>query len=499
MPAGTTGPERTARRRVERALSAVADGTPMHSRLSDPHARLRLVLAAAALVTAAGAAPGVAHADSLVYTKAGNVWISHSDGSDPRPLTATARNWAWPSQADDGTVFVAGGAVRVNADGSDSDGSTEIYHYDQNGRPIGPYVETYGSRSTPACPTDAPTSVRVSPNGQRVSFDQLLCDNRDSFYEDLSNAHQTLISEDYGSSGWLDDGHILITHIGPTVGNAAYASYNVANPGASHGPSDDPYLQEYKAVASRSGNRVAVYEEDPNLDGSVHSADIRLYETVGQDVTDPVEKCTLTIPAGNASSFLSSSPTFTPDGTRLAWAEKDGIHAADTSDLGSCAAVTDRLLVAGAAYPFFGNADMSATAGVLQTTATSDQTTGDQHTAVCCSPPPATTFAIASAAKRAKLSRNGALTFAVTPAEGGSATVTASVKLGSRTLRFKPRKLTLAGRKQSTITVKLFKSDASRALKALKAHKSLTAKISISMTAANGKTGRLRLAIKLRR
>src|SRR4051812_11569766 len=124
----------------------------MHART---HSVLRLVVAGAAV---AAAVPGAAHADSLVYTKAGNVWISHSDGSDPRQVTGSQDNWAWPSQADDGTIVVAGGAVRINGDGSDSDGSTEIYRFDQNGNQIGPYVETYGSRSTPACPTYAPTS-----------------------------------------------------------------------------------------------------------------------------------------------------------------------------------------------------------------------------------------------------------------------------------------------------------------------------------------------------
>jgi hypothetical protein len=71
--------------------------------------------------------------------------------------------------------------------------------------------------------------------------------------------------------------------------------------------------------------------------------------------------------ARNAASFASASPTFTPDGSRLAWAEKDGVHFANTSDLGPCSALTDGLLVAGAAYPFFAEADTSATAGVSQT------------------------------------------------------------------------------------------------------------------------------------
>jgi hypothetical protein len=36
-------------------------------------------------------------------------------------------------------------------------------------------------------------------------------------------------------------------------------------------------------------------------------------------------------------------------------------------------------------------------------------------------------------------------------------------------------------------------------LKALKAHKKLTARISVSMRAANGDVGRVQLAVKLRR
>src|SRR3954447_23717323 len=104
----------------------------MPSPLQVPRSAVRLLFAGAALAAAA-IIPSAARADSLVYTKAGNVWISHADGSDPRQVTGTQNNWAWPSQADDGTIFVAGGAVRVNPDGSDSDGSTEIYRYDQNG------------------------------------------------------------------------------------------------------------------------------------------------------------------------------------------------------------------------------------------------------------------------------------------------------------------------------------------------------------------------------
>src|SRR6478752_7699039 len=118
---------------------------------SDPHWPVRLILGAAC-AAAVVASPGVAHADSLLYAKGGQVWVAHSDGSAARQVTSSTNGWAWPSMADDGTVFAAGGLSRVNPDGSDSDGSDSVYHMDQSGNTIGPYVETPASRSTPACP-----------------------------------------------------------------------------------------------------------------------------------------------------------------------------------------------------------------------------------------------------------------------------------------------------------------------------------------------------------
>jgi hypothetical protein len=309
-------------------------------------------LAVAGALLAAAALPAGAQAESLVFIRAGNVWLSHADGSGARKVTSKANGWAWPSMAGDGTIFAAGGKSRVNPDGSDSDGSDTIFHLSQSGAQIGPTVETPGSRSTPACPTYAPTNLRVAPDGRRVAYDMFFCDSISSFWEDLSNAHINRISGDYSAGDWLDDGRILITHIGPTFQNAAYAVYEMADPDSSHGPGEDPYLTERKAAAARSGSRVAVYEDDPNLDGSVHAADIRLYSTENNDVHHPVQTCTVALDAGNAIAVASASPTLTSDGSTLAWAMKDGIHAVSAADCSG-----EHLLVPGGAYPSFGAAD----------------------------------------------------------------------------------------------------------------------------------------------
>jgi len=415
-------------------------------------------------------APAAAHADSLVYVKGGNVWISHSDGSAARAVTSAGNNWAWPSTADDGTIFAAGGGQRVNSDGSDSDGSTEIYHLDQSGKQIGPFVETPGSRSTPSCPTYAPDNLRVSPNGQRVAYNLFFCNNRDSFWQPTNSGTMTKISEDYAADMWLDDGHILISHIGSTFGNAAYANYDVAAANG-HGPSDDPYLPERTAIASRSGNRVAVYEDDFDLSGNITQADIRLYATTGNDVTQPVQKCTITIAPSAASKFLFVSPTFTPDGTRLAWAEADGIHSANTSNLDNCASTSGSLLVPGGAEPFFGQANEAA-AGPRS-------------------------FSLASSTKTAKLGRSGAVSFMVTAAETGTATVSGSVKV-RKTIRFAARHVSLTAGKRTKITLKFSKKNAKVVLGALR-HKKLTAKITLKAKAPSGDTATRKLSIKLKR
>jgi hypothetical protein len=154
--------------------------------------------------------------------------------------------------------------------------------------------------------------------------------------------------------------------------------------------------------------------------------------------------------------------------------------------------VTDKLLVAGAAYPFFGKADKSSTAGYIASEEKEEHKT-------CCSPPPHGRFAIVSGTRRAKLARTGALTFAVRPGEAGAATARAFVKVGARKLRFKTRALRLAARATRKITIKLSRSAARRVLSALRAHRKLTATITVSMVAGNGDTGRLVLAVRLRR
>ena len=66
--------------------------------------RLGLALLLVFLVAASPAA-----ADSILFVRDGNVWISTPDGTTERPLTAGG-GFASPSMADDGTIVALRGA-----------------------------------------------------------------------------------------------------------------------------------------------------------------------------------------------------------------------------------------------------------------------------------------------------------------------------------------------------------------------------------------------------
>ena len=126
-------------------------------------------------------------------------------------------------------------------------------------------------------------------------------------------------------------------------------------------------------------------------------------------------RCRIPIAPANALEAGDAGPSLTPDGSQLAWAERDGIHIAATSNLDDCTTVADRLLVPGGRNPFLSGAEESIPK-----------------------------LTVRSSTRRARLSRSGAIAFSVTANLAATGRVGASIAIpGRRTARLRARSVAL--------------------------------------------------------
>jgi PKD repeat protein len=353
---------------------------------------LRRVLSAsvAAAFVGLGAFAAGASADSLVYLKGGEIWISHVDGSAARPVTSTPNNWAWPSEADNGMIVAAGGLARNFSDGSDTSGSSEIYKLNQSGAQIGNTTDPPGSHSMPACDEFAPQHVRVSPDGTKAAYDFFLCTGDETtVWANLSDVSyrppppQQIGQEDYYAPSWFNNSTFLVTHDGPPItdNGSQFFVHTLSDAdfgGSGLGGDQNIDQPSYQVVAARTGNRMAVFEAD-SASGRPGVAKIVLYTTDGNPGDPYFESgtaahgdtpmCKLTLPASAITNANAASPTFSYDGSELAWTENDGIHVANVTNLNTgpdvenvpeCTTVSQRLLIPGGSMPFFGHGDESS-------------------------------------------------------------------------------------------------------------------------------------------
>jgi hypothetical protein len=129
-------------------------------------------------------------------------------------------------------------------------------------------------------------------------------------------------------------------------------------------------------AVSRDGTKFASVEDDAaEWSGAARNVEIRLWSAGGApgtvnngNVPMPTFKCQINLPADPNTTiwYYNAGPTFSPDGTRLAFAEPDGVHIANVSNLDSCPSSAP-LVIPGATQPFWSAADEAANAGYQQT------------------------------------------------------------------------------------------------------------------------------------
>lgn len=301
----------------------------------------------AAAVLALSAAPAHAAGGSLAYAQGGNVFLAAPDGSGARQLT-TGGGYAWPSQADDGTVV----AVRQTTVGERT--PRHLHRMDRTGKALNAPVETVDADNSFYI---GPLAPKVSPDGRFVAYHYFytgpVTDDTaprigiSHSDRDTVNGEITSTLGGYLTPSWLQDGRLLAFYAKERTTQVDIWSPDDTVVNWFADPEVAPLLTD--GEVTRAGDRLAAM-------GSAN--DLRLYELPGPPPAAPVLRCVMTGFGGDASD-----PTWSPDGRSLAWEEPDGIHVAALEDLAACGSAARPLVVPGGADPDWGVAEMGAAGG----------------------------------------------------------------------------------------------------------------------------------------
>jgi hypothetical protein len=376
--------------------------------ISTRTAAIALVTSIAALASLA-LAPAPASAASIVFMKGGNVWLASPDGSVERQVTAGG-GWDSPSQADDGTILAQNG--------------TQLFRLDPNGKQLVPAINTLFT-GAPSSAGVGPINTVISPDGVNQAFDGEI--NANPYYDAGCNCYvynhrfatwwgsastfsapnQTLGQQDYVDPAWIDNGHLMLSAVGILIAQVAtYALGDGDNTMTPWFSDPDPSVQMLGSGAiTRGADKLAFVA---NVTGGVGN-EIRIYASNGPPPvaggpapSTPTDQCNI-----GPNNFQSLRVSFAPDGQSLAYDAPDGIHLVTLAGFPSCASLTDKLIIPGAAEPSFGPADVPPPTLTQPPVLT---------------PPPAPAFSIA----HRHVTRNGAITLMLTAKTAGTFTAHAS-------------------------------------------------------------------------
>ena len=312
-------------------------------------ARLTIVAALAALLLA----PSAASAASIVFIKDNNVWLSAPNGSNERQVT-TGGDWSFPSQADDGTIMATRG--------------TQLFRLNRSGNQLAPPIITtftYG-----AADWLGPVGDVISPDGVNQAYDgeiltspicDPICTSANEFLTlwgsatTFSQPNQTLGQEDYVDPAWIDSSHLLLTSVGVLIAQVATYTLGGGNNTEFQWFSDRGAQSLNDPAITPSGDKLAfIANVNDRLDN-----EIRLYQTTGpppeaagDPANLPIDECNL-----GPNNFSSYRVSFSPDGQSLAYDAPNGIHLLTLTGWPRCQGFTDKLIIPGGAFPYFGPAD----------------------------------------------------------------------------------------------------------------------------------------------
>lgn len=288
---------------------------------------MRVVTLATATALAALAVAPAAAADSIVFERDGEVWAAEPDGSGQARISNGG--FVRPAQSDDGTIVAVKDDLlqRMTRTGQvlNAAGSSEA------GPPLHPSFRPDGTLIAYNAFSQGPGSPGFRT---RIS------------YADRPTAPTEIFSiTGWSNPSWIGNDVVLMFKAGSSIADTLL--WRVGESGTTE------WFDDTSAALGGGEVDPAVTKLAAAADGG---ATIRLYRLPAPPPAQPEPRCTISGPVG---SFFR--PTWSPDGTALAWQEDDGIHVG-RYDLESCAG-SQTLVIPGGRAPDWGPAPPPSSGG----------------------------------------------------------------------------------------------------------------------------------------